>query len=252
VSGAVAGVGRDSAATEAARARIESAPRTSPGGAALLEARGLTLSYSGGGERHTAVEAVDFDLAERSFTAVVGPSGSGKSSLLYLLSGLRGPSAGSVRFRDADYGRLGPAGVAALRRRHFGFIFQQHFLVNYLGALENVLVGAARPDGPARRRAAGLLERLGLGGKLGQRPYQLSVGERQRVAVARAMASDPAVIFADEPTASLDQRTGHEVISLLGEYRDRGSVIVVTHDLGMTAGCDTVLEMRDGRLTPAG
>ncbi|MHB8507440.1 MAG: ABC transporter ATP-binding protein [Candidatus Dormibacteria bacterium] len=215
----------------------------------LLRATGLKLSYTGtGGQRYSAVANVDLALEHNSFLGIVGPSGSGKSSLLYMLSGLRQPTAGTVAFEGRGYGDIGQAGVAALRRSSFGFIFQQHFLINYLGALENVVVGAPRDGKATRRRAQELLERLGLGQKLKQRPYQLSVGERQRVAVARAMVSEPALIFADEPTASLDQRTGHEVIQLLGDYRDRGSVIVVTHDLGMTSGCDAVVEMRDGAL----
>jgi putative ABC transport system ATP-binding protein len=214
----------------------------------LLRAEGLGLVFNGGDLPFTAVDGVDLSLSDRRYTAIVGPSGSGKSSLLYLLSGLRRPTSGSVHFRGVDYAALGDAGVAALRRQHFGFIFQQHFLVNYLGALENVLVGARSPGPSVRDRGLQLLERLGLGAKAGQRPYQLSVGERQRVAVARAMISEPAMIFADEPTASLDQRTGREVIELLAEYREHGSVLVVTHDVGMTSGCDTLLEMRDGRI----
>jgi putative ABC transport system ATP-binding protein len=218
---------------------------------ALLQADGLTLRYGSAGREFTAVDDAAVALDEHRFLAVVGPSGSGKSSLLYMLSGLRTPTAGSVWFRDHEYRRLGGASVAALRRREFGFIFQQHFLINYLGCVENVLVGARPRDRAAADRAVLLLGRLGLGDKLEQRPYQLSVGERQRVAVARAMVAEPAVIFADEPTASLDQRSGKEVIRLLAEYRERGAVVVVTHDLGMTAGCDQVLEMRDGAIRPA-
>jgi putative ABC transport system ATP-binding protein len=221
------------------------------GGNEFLRAERLSLAFAGGERPFIAVDGVDVSLEDRRYMAIVGPSGSGKSSLLYLLSGLRRPTSGSVHFRGVDYAALGDPGVAALRRQNFGFIFQQHFLVNYLGALENVLVGARSPGPAARARALQLLERLGLGSKVSQRPYQLSVGERQRVAVARAMISEPAVIFADEPTASLDQRTGREVIELLAEYRDHGSVLVVTHDVGMTSGCDTLLEMRDGRLGAA-
>ena len=219
-----------------------------PGSDGLLVAHSLSLSFGDGQRAFTAVNDVSLTLLDRRYLAVVGPSGSGKSSLLYLLSGLRRPTSGSVRFRGVDYAALGDAGVAALRRKSFGFIFQQHFLINYLGAMENVLVGARTTGPAARARAMELLDRLGLAAKMDQRPYQLSVGERQRVAVARAMISEPAVIFADEPTASLDQRTGREVVRLLAEYRERGSVLVVTHDIGMTSGCDTLLEMRDGRL----
>jgi putative ABC transport system ATP-binding protein len=228
--------------------------RTTPApdlGAPLLTGEGLVLEFGAGERRFRAVDGADISVRELSFVAVVGPSGSGKSSLLYLLSGLKAPGQGRVLFRDQDYARMGDLAVTALRRREFGFIFQQHFLVNYLGCVENVLVGALRQDAASRDWAVELLERLGLGGKLGQRPYQLSVGERQRVAVARAMVSRPAVIFADEPTASLDQRTGHEVIRMLGEYREHGAVMVVTHDMGMTSGCDAIMEMHDGHLAKA-
>jgi len=216
--------------------------------APVLSGDRLNLTYGSGDDRFTAVRDATIQVQDHSFVAVVGPSGSGKSSLLYLLSGLRAPTTGRVGFRGRTYDALGTAAVTRLRRTGFGFVFQQHFLVNYLGALENVLVGAVRADVRNRRRAADLLEMLGLGGKLAQRPYELSVGERQRVAVARAMVHEPAVIFADEPTASLDQATGHQVIALLAAYRERGSVVVVTHDIGMTRDCDVVLEMHDGRL----
>ena len=155
----------------------------------VLRGERLRLVFGSGDQAFAAVDGVDVSLEDRRYTAIVGPSGSGKSSLLYLLSGLRRPTSGSVRFRGVDYAALGDAGVAALRRRDFGFIFQQHFLVNYLGALENVLVAARSPGPAARARALELLERLSLGSKAGHRPYQLSVGERQRVAVARAMVS---------------------------------------------------------------
>lgn len=216
--------------------------------APILAGERMTLEYGSPAERFVAVKEASLEVPNHAFVAVVGPSGSGKSSLLYLLSGLRRPSRGAVRFRDRDYAALGDGAVTALRRREFGFIFQQHFLVNYLGALENVMVGAVRNDVETRRRAVELLEALGLGEKLRRRPYELSVGERQRVAVARAMVHRPAVIFADEPTASLDQATGHQVIELLAGYRENGAVVVVTHDVGMTSGCDLVLTMQDGRL----
>jgi putative ABC transport system ATP-binding protein len=218
----------------------------------VLRARDLVLEYRGAGGTFTAVDGVSLDVEEHSYTGIVGPSGSGKSSLLYLLCGLRVPTAGSVWFGGRAYSDRGAAGVASMRRASFGFIFQQHFLVNYLGALENVVVGALHDRHDSRAHATHLLERVGLGDKLKHRPYQLSVGERQRVAIVRAMVSGPAVIFADEPTASLDQRTGHDVISLLGEYRDRGAVLVVTHDVGMTGGFDQVIAMRDGRLEQPG
>jgi putative ABC transport system ATP-binding protein len=169
---------------------------------------------------------------------------------MYLLSGLKRPTSGEVDFDGNDYRSMSPAGLMRLRRQRFGFVFQQHFLVNYLSAFENVMVGALKRNHEVAAYAQELLRRVGLGEKLEKRPYQLSIGERQRVAVARALIHRPAVVFADEPTASLDQATGREVVNLLADYRTTGggSVVVVTHDPAMLTGADRVLQMRDGRL----
>jgi putative ABC transport system ATP-binding protein len=170
---------------------------------------------------------------------------------MYLLSGLKRPTRGMVAFEGQEYREISTPGLMRLRRQRFGFVFQQHFLINYLTALENVMVGAIQRNHEVVAYAQELLRRVGLGDKLRQRPYQLSIGERQRVAVARALVHRPAIVFADEPTASLDQGTGREVINLLVDYRRRagGSVVVVTHDPAMLTGADRVLQMRDGRLT---
>jgi len=216
----------------------------------MLSAKDLALDYRTGSSVAHAVDTVSLSVGRGSFVGLIGPSGSGKSSLMYLLSGLKRPSRGAVSFEEHDYASLSGAGLMRLRRRRFGFVFQQHFLVNYLSAIENVTVGALKRNHNTAAYAQELLRRVGLGNKLQQRPYQLSIGERQRVAVARALVHRPAVVFADEPTASLDQATGHEVVSLLAEYRKAGggSVVVVTHDPAMLTGADRVLQMRDGRL----
>lgn len=217
----------------------------------VLEAREVSLLYRSGGTESYAVRRVSLAIGEGEFCGVMGPSGNGKSSLLYLLSGLKPPSSGDVRFRGRDYRSLGARGLADLRRREYGFIFQQHFLINYLTVLENVLVAVpseARAAG--RARAMQLLERLGLGDEhLRRHPYQLSGGQRQRVAVARALAGRPQVVFADEPTASLDRATAAEVVRVLEEYRNEGgTVVLVTHDPGVVRGADRILVMRDGEL----
>lgn len=216
----------------------------------MLIANGLSLDYGSGWGATHAVSTVSLAVNQGSFTGLIGPSGSGKSSLMYLLSGLKRPTAGDVTFEGHDYRELSGGELMTLRRRRFGFVFQQHFLVNYLSVLENVLVGAFRRDNATTHRAITLLERVGLADRLRARPYQLSIGQRQRVAVVRALVHQPLVVFADEPTAALDQSTGRQVIDLLGEYRDRegGSVVVVTHDPAMLTGADRVLHMRDGRL----
>jgi putative ABC transport system ATP-binding protein len=216
----------------------------------MLSAQDLVLDYRSGGSVAHAVDAVSMSVEPGSFVGLIGPSGSGKSSLMYLLSGLKRPTRGAVTFEGQAYASLSSAGLIQLRRRRFGFVFQQHFLVNYLSALENVLVGALRRNHETAAYAQELLRRVGLGDKLQKKPYHLSIGERQRVAVARALVHRPAVIFADEPTASLDQATGRDVVSLLADYRGSagGSVVVVTHDPAMLTGADRVLQMRDGRL----
>jgi len=216
----------------------------------MLHADDLRLRYTVGGTAANALDGVSVVVPKGTFLGVIGPSGSGKSSLLYLLSGLKAPTSGTVRFEDMAYRDLGTARLIRLRRERFGFIFQQHFLVNYLTVLENALVGALRPDAAAQRRARELLDGVGLGGKLRLRPYQLSVGERQRVAVVRALLHRPSLVFADEPTAALDQATGRQVISLLVRFHqaEGGSVVVVTHDQAMLQDADQVLQLRDGRL----
>jgi putative ABC transport system ATP-binding protein len=216
----------------------------------MLAAQDLVLDYRSGGSVAHAVDRVSLAVGQGSFVGLIGPSGSGKSSLMYLLSGLRRPTRGGVTFDGHDYETLSAPSLIRLRRQRFGFVFQQHFLINYLSALENVMVGAVKRNHEAAAYAQELLRRVGLGDKLHKRPYQLSIGERQRVAVARALVHRPAIVFADEPTASLDQATGRDVVDLLGHYRTSGggSVVVVTHDPAMLTGADQVLQMRDGRL----
>ena len=216
----------------------------------MLTAESLGLDYRNGGAVNRAVDGVSLSVDRGSFLGVIGPSGSGKSSLMYLLSGMKRPSRGRLAFEDLEYSTMRAAELMRLRRRRFGFVFQQHFLINYLSVFENVIVGAVRRDYATGARAHQLLGQVGLGDKLGKRPFQLSIGERQRVAVVRALVHQPAIVFADEPTASLDQATGHQVIEVLGHFRQEtgGAVVVVTHDPEMLTGADRVLHMRDGRL----
>ena len=217
----------------------------------MLSAQDLALDYRSGTSVAHAVDTVSLSVDQGSFVGLIGPSGSGKSSLMYLLSGLKRPTRGTVAFEGQDYRQISTPGLMQLRRQRYGFVFQQHFLINYLTALENVMVGAVKRNHDVVAYAQELLRRVGLGDKLRQRPYQLSIGERQRVAVARALVHHPAIVFADEPTASLDQATGREVINLLVDYRrgGGGSVVVVTHDPAMLTDADRVLQMRDGRLS---
>jgi len=162
----------------------------------MLSAKDLALEYRTGGSVAHAVDTVSLSVEQGSFVGLIGPSGSGKSSLMYLLSGLKRPTRGSVAFEGRDYGDIPTPGLIRLRRQRFGFVFQQHFLINYLSTLENVMVGAVKRNHEAVAYAQELLRRIGLGDKLRQRPYQLSIGQRQRLAVARALVHRPAVVFA--------------------------------------------------------
>lgn len=208
----------------------------------------VSLSYGDGDQITYAVRDVSVQFPERGFFGIMGPSGSGKSSLLYLLSGLKQPTSGQVFYAKQSLAKLQEKERVRLRRTHFGFVFQQPFLLYYLTARENVLVAAPEKDRQARERVDGLLDELNILHLADRYPAHLSGGERQRIIVARSMMNHPSVIFADEPTAALDHGNGRAVIDLLLRYRDRGAVVVVTHDPEMVAQADRVYHLRDGLL----
>ncbi len=213
----------------------------------LIEARQASLLYRDGEREVHAVREVSLCVHRGELIGIEGPSGSGKSSLLYLLSGLKIPSSGTVAYQGRSYTTMSDAERSAIRRTRFGFVFQQPYLLGYLTVLENLLVGA--PDvRSTERRARQLLEALGLSEKAHRYPSALSGGERQRVCVARALLMEPEVIFADEPTAALDQQTGMQVLELLVQHRGEGAVVLVTHDPLMLSHCDTIYSLRDGRI----
>jgi putative ABC transport system ATP-binding protein len=214
----------------------------------MLQGENLTLTYQDGETTLDAVHDVSISVKDHQFIGILGPSGSGKSSLLYLLSGLRKATQGEIYLDDRAYGKMPERERVALRRTEFGFVFQQHFLINYLTALENVMVTAPVQDKAHAEQAKALLADLGMSDKLHRFPYELSGGERQRVAIARAMIHRPRVIFADEPTGLLDRHTGLQVMALLRSYRDQGSLIAVTHNPEILAEADFVVKMRDGQV----
>jgi putative ABC transport system ATP-binding protein len=220
----------------------------------LLKADSLSLTFADGDSQTIAVRDVTLELEGGQCVGVVGPSGSGKSSLLYLLSGLRAPTRGEVSLDGRRYADLSEREIAHLRRTQFGFVFQQHFLLGFLTALENILVATQSPrSAESRRKARDLLGTLGLEGKAHRLPHQLSGGERQRVAVARALISEPRVIFADEPTGLLDSAAGQQVMEVIMAQRARGSAqMVVSHDPRMLADADLVIEMLDGAIVSRG
>lgn len=199
------------------------------------------------------LDDISFSIAKGESVAVVGASGSGKSTLLGLLAGLDTPTQGQVWLAGVDLNSLDEDGRALLRAQRVGFVFQSFQLLMGLTALENVMLPlelAGQPD--ARRQALEVLERVGLKARARHYPTQLSGGEQQRVAIARAFAGDPDVLFADEPTGNLDQKTGHRIVDLLFTLnRAQGATLVlVTHDLKLAAYCDRVLELDNGRLRP--
>jgi putative ABC transport system ATP-binding protein len=214
----------------------------------MLRTENLTLTYQDGDRRLNAVNDISLVIEDYQFIGILGPSGSGKSSLLYLLSGLRQPTQGEVYLDDRAYSKMPERDRVNLRRTEFGFVFQQHFLIDYLTALENVMVAAPAQDKAHVEQARALLADLGLGEKLHRFPYELSGGERQRVAIARAMVHRPRVIFADEPTGLLDRRTGLQVMALLRGYREQGSLIAVTHNPEILSEADLILTIRDGQI----
>jgi putative ABC transport system ATP-binding protein len=220
----------------------------------IVVAEGLTKHFRSGSTVVRAVDGVSFRVPRGRIVAVRGPSGCGKSTLLNLMGALDRPDAGRLTVDDVDVGRLGGGREVAYRRRKVGFVFQQFNLVPELSAVENVtlpmeFVGKGT-NGASRARAGELLERVGIPrDRHGRRPAKLSGGEQQRIAIARALANDPPILLADEPTANLDSKTGRRIVELLRSLRDANrTVIIATHDEAIAAKADLVLEMSDGRL----
>ena len=222
---------------------------TNPGGS-VLRACGLRKEYGKAEALVRAVDEVDLDVATGETVAVMGPSGCGKSTLLHLLGGLDRPTGGEVWVAGHRLGRLGERGLARLRREAVGFVFQAFHLMDELTAVENVELPAllaGRSPRAARRRAAGLLDRVGLADRAAFLPSALSGGQRQRVAIARALVSDPLVVLADEPTGNLDSQATNEVLRLFESLHAAGqTLVIVTHDARIAATADRLITMRDG------
>ena len=223
----------------------------------MIEAQRLSRTFMSGGKPLDVLRSVDLEIEARAFVAIVGPSGSGKTTLLGLLAGLDRPTSGRVLLDGRDVNALTEDERARFRVNRIGFVFQTFHLLPTLTALENVLVplelaGRDRLPGgeSARRRAADLLDRVGLADRATHYPVQLSGGERQRVALARAFANRPRILFADEPTGNLDAETGERVAALMEELnRDAGTTLVlVTHDLELAARAGRMIQLVGGRI----
>ncbi|PZQ49878.1 MAG: macrolide ABC transporter permease/ATP-binding protein MacB [Rhodovulum sulfidophilum] len=226
--------------------------RPAGAGAPLLSLRGVTRAYPSGDETVTVLRGIDLDIGRGEMVAIMGASGSGKSTLMNILGCLDRPTAGDYVISGQHVGVLDPDALAALRREHFGFIFQRYHLLPELTALGNVEMPAiyAGVPGPERRaRARELLGRLGMGPRLGHRPGQLSGGQQQRVSIARALMNDAEIILADEPTGALDSHSGEEVLRILEELHAGGrTIVLVTHDPKVAARAERVIEVSDGEI----
>jgi putative ABC transport system ATP-binding protein len=218
---------------------------------AMISIRDLSMRLTSGGRHVDVLTDVTLDVPAGQFLAVAGPSGSGKSTLLGLIAGLDQPTTGDIRVAGVEITRLSEDALARFRLNTLGYVFQAYHLIPTLTALENVAVPlelAGDPD--ALPRATALLAEVGLADRAHHYPVQLSGGEQQRVAVARAMARRPALLLADEPTGNLDSGTGKQIIELLVGLRDTlaSTLVLVTHDAALAARADRVVTLRDGRV----
>ena len=216
----------------------------------VLEARGITKTLGAGRAQRRILDGVTLEVDAGEVVAVLGRSGSGKSTLLHLLGGLDRPEAGQIVLAGQDITRQRPRALARTRLRHVGFVFQAFHLIEELSGEENVLLPARLPGAgrDGERRARRLIGELGLTEIAGRRPHELSGGEQQRLAIARALVNDPELVLADEPTGNLDQENGATVLALLRSLRRR-AVVIVTHEPEAAAIADRVLHLQDGRLS---
>ncbi|HEY4675205.1 MAG TPA: ABC transporter ATP-binding protein [Candidatus Bathyarchaeia archaeon] len=219
----------------------------------VIQVENLVKTYELGKVSIPALRGINFDVARGEFLAVMGPSGSGKTTLLNLVGAIDKPTSGRIFIDGRDITTLNEGELTKLRRHKIGFIFQFYNLIPSLTALENVelpmlTAGVSRKD--AAKRAYELLGTVGLAERVGHLPDELSGGEQQRIAIARALANKPSVILADEPTGDLDTKTGMEVVQILYDIskKENTTVVVVTHDPMVTEGADGILQMRDGQI----
>ena len=219
---------------------------------ALIEFDGVCKYYQMGDTTVKAADHISMQINKGEFVAIVGQSGSGKSTCMNIIGCLDVPTAGTYRLNGRDVGRMNSNELAEIRNEMLGFIFQQYNLLPKLSLMENVevpLVYAGIPRAERHARAKAALERVGLGNKLKNKPNQLSGGQQQRVSIARALAGDPAVILADEPTGALDSHTGREVLGMLQQlHRQGNTVVLITHDNSIAVQAQRIIRLEDGHV----
>lgn len=215
----------------------------------MFELKNVYLIYDQGMEDATyALQDVNYQHDKKGLLGVMGPSGSGKSSMLYLMSGLKTATSGEVLYKGKNLGTMNDYERAMIRRREFGFIFQRGYLLDYLTVMDNILVPHNRSTGILRAKAMDIMEQLEIAHLAYKRPYQLSGGQRQRVSIVRALITDPEVVFADEPTSALDHASADVVMKLMAEYAKRRLVVFVTHDRSIFTDTTETIHIWDGRL----
>jgi putative ABC transport system ATP-binding protein len=216
----------------------------------IIKLENVEKVYYIGGYPIKALDNVSLEIKEGEFLSIVGPSGSGKSTLLAIIGCLDRPTKGKVYLFDRDISKLNDNQLSELRRKYIGFIFQQYYLFNYLNALENVQIGLRISGNNNLEKAKELLNKVGLGNRLYNYPNQLSGGQQQRVVIARALAKDPKLILADEPTANIDEKSAKELLDILKKLNEdeNRTIVIVTHDLRVAEKTNRIVVIRNGKI----
>ena len=214
----------------------------------MIQVKNLVKSFQNGEHRYYAVNDISFTIETGSFVVILGASGSGKTTLLNILSGLERPDSGNIKYSDIDITALSEKELVRFRRDHIGFVFQSYYLLPALHVEANIRMGANLSN---NKDISSIIASLGLAGKEKKFPYELSGGEQQRVSIARAVSKNPHVLFCDEPTGALDERTGRQIMRYLLDFQKRNNVtmIMVTHNTNLAELADKVIHMNSGHIT---